>query len=242
MTRSEIRTEVQSNLGITLSTTSRVTIAEVDRWIDQTHRVAVSGLAEANVNYFSGETDEQDTDSGEGAYDLPNDFLKLKRVQIQWNDDEDMKIAYPMDINDVEGDLNPGEIKWSQNVPRYALWADQIEIRPIPDEDSDTWSEDDGAALKLWYIKAPADLADGTAPSIPPNFHQILAHEPTAKGLRRMQRYDDAKVYDDPGSGRGLWQTGLAKMLQDHSVQDMQKNYRIKIRRGRTKRRGIFRP
>ena len=141
MTLLEIENDVQSNLGFTVNSTSRVTATEVEQWINQAYRICQSKLANANVNYYKGEMMETDTDpsdagGAEGRYDLPVNFMAMKRLEIQYNDDEDKKRAIGIDINDIQQTLDPDDDPWSQERPYYAIWEDFFYIKPIPNKNS----------------------------------------------------------------------------------------------------------
>ena len=79
-----IQNDVQSFLGFTLSTSSRVTTTEISQWVNQDYKIAQSKLAQANINYYQGETTEDDTTDGTDTYTLPTKFLVMKRLEIQY--------------------------------------------------------------------------------------------------------------------------------------------------------------
>jgi hypothetical protein len=237
MTLTTIQNDIQSFLGITIDANSRITSTEVLQWVNQAYRVAQSKLANANINYYLGEQQEQDTTADEGRYLLPDNFLAMKRMEIQYNDNEDKVRVTPTDINAIWSTLDPDSDPWSQKNPFYALWEKTFYIKPIPDETSSSWTTDPGNAIKMWFIERQADLASSTdVPALPEAYQHILAFEPTAKGLRKLKRFPDAKEYE------ALWRDGLSNMIADNTTKDKVKPMSFSVTRGVNRSSGIFRP
>jgi hypothetical protein len=237
MTLTTIQNDIQSFLGITLSTSSRVTTVEVLQWINQDYRVAQTKLANANINYYLGEQQEEDTTDGKGRYLLPDNFLAMKRLEIQYNDDEDKVRVSPTDINAIWSTLDPDSDPWSQKNPWYALWEKTFYIKPIPDETSSSWTTDPGSAMKMWFIERQADLASGSdEPALPEAYQHILAFGPTAKGFRKLNQFSEAKEYE------ALWRDGISSMIADNTNKDKVKPMSFTITRGVGRNAGIWRP
>lgn len=243
MTFDEIKNDIQSFLGITIGASSRITTTECEQWVNQDYRKAQSALANANINYYQGEIQDQDTVADRGRYQLPTGFLAMKRLEIQYEDDVDKKRANPIDINDIYSTLDPDSDPWSQQKPFYCAWEDDFYIKPVPDEDSADWSTDSGSAMRLWFVELQDDLsASGDTPALPAPYHHILAYGAVAKGFRKLRKFTEAREYDDPKTGRGLWQIGLAAMVAENTHKDKTKPMGFTITRGTTRRHGIFRP
>lgn len=237
MNFSEIKSDVQDFLGITLSATSRITTTSVERWINQDYRVAQSKMAQANINYYQGEIQKMDFEEDVGRYQLPTNFLAMKRLEIQYDDDEDKVRVTPCDISDIYSTLDPENDPWSQQKPYYALWEDDFYIKPVPDDDSADWITDLGNAMKLWFIERQADLsASGDAPALPIDYHHILAYGPTANGFRKLRKFAEAQIYDTKRL------EGLAQMIAENTYKDKTKPMGFSVVRGTDKRHGIWRP
>ncbi len=236
MTFTTIQNDIQSFLGFTLSSTSRVNTTEIAQWVNQDYRIAQSKLAEANVNYYQGETLEADTTASTDTYALPAKFLKMKRLEIQYDDNEDKVRVTPIDINDIWSTLNPDNDPWSQESPYYAIWENDLIIKPAPDETSSTWTVDSGSAYKLWFIEEQDDISGATEPALPSAYQHILAYGPTARGFRKLKMYDDAREYE------GLWIRGLNEMIAENTHKDKVKPMGFTVTRGTTMRHGIYKP
>jgi len=237
MNLTNIQSDIQSYLGITLSTSSRVNTTEVLAWINQDYRSAQSKLANANVNYYSGEIMTLDTEDGVDKYELPEKFLAMKRMEIQYSDDVDKVKVEPADINDIQATVNPDDDPWSEENPFYAIWENDFYIKAVPDSDSDAWTTDSGNAIKLWFIEMQDDLSTGTdIPALPLAFHHILAYGATAKGFRKLRKFTEAKEYE------ALLRDGLSEMVAENVYKDKTKPMGFTIVRGRSNRSGIIRP
>jgi len=237
MSLATIQADVNSALGLTASTTSRVTTVEILQWINQGYRIAQTALAEANINYYQGETEEFDTTDGEDTYSLPTKFLKMKRAEIQYDDDVDKIKMTIRDMNDVGITVDPDNDPWSKTNPFIYYWENDYVVKPVPDEDSADWDTDNGSAIKLWFIELQDDMTTGAnVAALPLAYEYILAYPAIAPGLRKLKRFKEASVFD------GLWQAGLSKMVRENAYKDKTKPLRFTIRRGVNKSAGIWRP
>jgi len=234
---SDIKLDVQDALGITLSSSSRVSTTSVERWINQDYRMAQSKMADASVNFYAGEIQTLDTVADTGRYQLPTGFLAMKRLEIQFSDDTDKVRANPIDINSIYSTLDPDSDPWSQENPFYAIWEDDFYIKPVPDETSSLWTTDAGSAIKLWFVELQDDLSAGTdVPALPTAYHHILAYGAAAKGFRKLRKFTEAREYE------ALLRMGLAEMVAENTYKDKTKVMGFTVIRGTTNRSGIVRP
>jgi hypothetical protein len=236
MTYTTIQNDVQSFLGFALNASSRVNTTEVAQWINQDYRMAQSKMADANINYYQGETVEDDTTDGTDTYALPAKFLKMKRLEIQYDDDEDKVRATPIDINDIWSTLDPDDDPWSQEKPYYALWENDFILKPMPDETSSAWTTDPGSAYKMWFIEEQDDISGNTEPALPSAYQHILAFGATARGFRKLKKFNDANQY------QALWLQGLSDMVSENTSKDKTKPMGFTVTRGSSTRHGIYRP
>lgn len=233
----EIKNDVQSFLGITISSTSRITSTECEQWINQDYRTGQSKMAAANINYYQGEVQKLDSTADTGRYQLPKKFLAMKRLEIQYSDDVDKERANPIDINDIYSTLDPDSDPWSQQKPFYALWENDFYIKPIPDETSSTWTIDRGSAIKMWFVELQNDLSAGTdEPKLPLAFHSTLAYGTTARGFRKLRKFAEAKEYDT------LLRIGFEEMVEENTHKDKTKALSFTVARGSTKKFGLWKP
>ena len=236
MTLANLQSDISSALGMTVSATSRITTTETLRWLNEDYRAAQSALADANINYYQGETTEFDTEDGVDTYALTN-FLKMKRVEIQYDDAVDKVRARPIDINDIHSDLNPDSEPWSQLAPFYDIWEDDLIIKPTPDEDSADWDTDAGKAVKIWFIEMQDDLSSDTdVPVLPTAFQHILAYGPIARGFRKLRKFTEAREYET------LKKAGFEQMVAENAYKDKTKPIGFTITRGGSRKNGIWRP
>jgi len=237
MNLTNIQADVATFLGMTIGTSSRFTTTEMNAAINIDYRTAQSKMASANVNYYSGEIQTLDTEDGTGKYELPTKFLAMKRMEIQYDDDEDKVRVTPCDINDIYSTLNPETDPWSQEKPFYAIWENDFYIKPVPDSDSADWTTDDGNAIKMWFVEMQDDLSAGTSiPALPLAFHNILAYGATAKGFRKLRKFSEAKEYEN------LLRIGLAEMVGENTHKDKTKVMSFTTTRGTDKSHGVWRP
>lgn len=236
MTYTTILADVQSFLGFAISSSSRVNTTEVSQWINEDYKIAQSKLADANVDYYQGETVEGDTTASTDTYALPTKFLKMKRFEIQYDDNEDKVRATPIDINDIWATLDPDSDPWSQERPFYAFWENDFIIKPVPDETSTGWSVDSGSAYKIWFLEEQDDIAGSTVPDLPTAYQHILAYGATARGFRKLKKFNDANQY------QALWMSGLSDMIAENTSKDKTKPMGFTMTRGSSSRHGIFRP
>lgn len=239
MTLTKLKNDVASFIGLSISGTSRVTTTEVEQWINTAYYVAISKLADADINYYQGEISREDSDTNtEGRYVLPTNFLKMKRLEVRYGDGEDMVWATPVDINQFKTPMHPDSDSYSEDNPYYALWENDFYIRPIPTEASATaWSTNNGEAFRLWYIERPDDLTNGSdVPNIPYFYQHILSYFAANRALRKLGKVSDAREYERD------WQLGLKAMVKENTEKDISRDMGFTISRGRNKQAGIWRP
>jgi hypothetical protein len=96
--------------------------------------------------------------AGEPLVDLPDDFLALETVR------EGPGVVHPITLREfLAGDAGFG-------ARGYVFWPPkQLRVVPTP-------SSDDNAALRIYYVAAPAPLEVGTdePESLPADYHELL--------------------------------------------------------------------
>jgi hypothetical protein len=242
MTYTTIAADVQSFLGFAIGASSRITSTEVSQWINQDYRVAQSRLADADINYYQGETVEFNTTANDGEYSLAYGgdagnikFLKEKRIEIQYDDNTDKRpMTRLSDINDVYASFDPANDPWSKLKPYYLIWENKLYIKPIPDESSSTWTTDAGSAIKMWFIEEQDDISGSTEPLLPTAWQHILAYGATARGFRKLQKFDFAREY------QAMWQQGLNDMVAS-VVKSKKSVMSFKVTRGSDRSHTIWR-
>ena len=89
----------------------------------------------------------------------------------------------------------------------------------------------------MWFVELQDDLsASGDIPALPKAYQHILAYGATARGFRKLRKFDEAKEYE------ALLSSGLAEMVAENTHKDKTKPMGFTITRGTNKRAGIWRP
>ena len=242
MTDTELINDVASAIGMSVSTATRVTATEARQWLNQAYRMACSKLADAGVNYFNSESTSGDTTDGTGSYSLASDFLKMKALKIQYEDDTDKIDVTPIDMNQIQDDLSPESEPWSKLSPYYWIWDGSVYIRPTPDETSSvvagTWTVDAGAAYTYWYYQRPDDL-DGTTyttPVIPADYHHVLGDYASFKALRKLGKTQESSNYER------RYKEGMLQMIGENVQKDESQQFSFRVMRGKNAQSAIYRP
>lgn len=241
MTGTEIINDVASNIGLSIGAATRVTSTEALQWLNEAYQIAASILARRNLNYYQGTSKSLDTVDGTQSYALESDFLVMKRVEIQYADDEDKVIANPIDMNDIGSTFDAGNDIAAKTNPVYWIWENDLYFSPTPDSSSAAWTTDDGAAITYWYVKQPAALVAGSTPSLPLAYQPALAHYMTAKAFMKLGNANKALIFSNP-AGSGLWEMSLKGLAGAETQRDLKKPMSFTVQRGATVRSGIRRP
>lgn len=104
-------------------------------------------------------------------YLLPDDAIRLKRLEIQWESGQEWKTVTFYDINESNRTNDSTEVNRSfDSTQPYADVFDlSFFLRPIPQVYN-------AGGLKLWYVKRPAEISStSSTPDSPVEYHRLLA-------------------------------------------------------------------
>ena len=205
MTTSEIAADIRARLNE--STADFWTDAQLLVWVNQRYHHLVEAVDRVFENYFITVTTTDSVDSQQ-EYSLPTDFKRMRRVEINFNVDDDNSVyqrAFPIELDHVRLRLGNESLGVTiQRNPIYYLQGDNIGFIPIPDEDGT-------AAIKLWYVAEQDDLEDDDdVPAIPTGYHYLIVIGACADALQKGKRdLDGASMYE------AMYQSGRDKMQEE---------------------------
>jgi hypothetical protein len=119
---------------------------------------------------FQAETATASLVAGQQEYILPNDILKIKRVEITY-DGTNWQTVAPMDINErgYPTDSNSVSQDFSTDSPFFDLMYDSIILYPVP-------TATVAGGLKIWYENLPTTLSGSLSPTFAQPFHKGLCY------------------------------------------------------------------
>jgi hypothetical protein len=137
--------------------------------------------------------------ANQGDYSLPVACLKVKRLEVSYDNGVTYYKAEPIDVNFISKGTSPTQIaQWAnQNRPYYDLSGGSLTVYPVP-----TVSTTGNTGLKIWITRGineftSSDLSVGTAtPGFDQTFHQLIAYgaaldRAIAKSLKNLPRIED---------------------------------------------------
>lgn len=120
--------------------------------------------------------------------------------------------------------------RFSENSPVYRfltvtqseLPTSAIQIRPIPTEVMDS-------AVFVTYLEQPSEMVNNSdVPRLPLGHEMTLVYGATADAFRKMQKFQEASVYDSPGIeawlGTGLYNKAFRRILRWHQAERTNKS------------------
>lgn len=187
MTYAEIIADIRTYLDE--ATASDWTATEVTRNITQAFHEVVAAAMEVFEDYYIVQY-TTDTVASQQEYGLPTDFLKMRRVEINYDTADSNSVAqraFPVNIDQIRGRLDNSTIgpRISGN-PMYFIIGDNIGFLPVPQNTETT----DG--IKIWYIRDATSPTVFTTnePDIPYHnrFCPLISWRATANLLRKGQQ------------------------------------------------------
>lgn len=160
---------------------------ELDRDINLGYMKIYTAVVGVYEDYYS-EKYTCDTVADQQEYDLPDDFYKIRRVQINYNTSDSNSVssyAIPATMDEVMGDLNSTTL--SPTVfrnPAYFIRGNKIGFIPVPDESGTD-------AITLWYIKTIDELSavtDEIDIPFPDRYYNSIILEAAGNLLRKGQQ------------------------------------------------------
>jgi len=169
MTNQEIITFVRKR---TNSTSSTLSDDELLTFINERNRQLFAALQSVREDY-GGERSTTDLVASQQEYALPDDCMRLKRLEVKldgktWNKVEFFDIGQHDNANDEVSIRST----YTKDKPFADVLEDGLFLYPIPDT-----AVTDG--LKLWYIKRPQDNNDLGGSQVLPKEHHMYIVELT---------------------------------------------------------------
>lgn len=208
---STIRTQVRSYLDE--PTAADFTNAEIDRLINVYYHKVYSAVVNVFEDYAPLSTANATTVADQQEYSLPSDFLKLRRVEINYdvsNANSAPLRAFPMPMDQVRRDL--GNTNLGVNIlrnPFYFLRGSVIGFIPVPTRAGTN-------AIKFWYSPVLSDLsADTDTINIPypDNYWLLITYGAVAEALRFGQQESQEALQLEAKFERGIQQ--MQEELED---------------------------
>lgn len=183
MTKAQIISDIRSKLNE--STADFWSDAELLRWVNQRYHLLEEAVDRVFENYFLTES-VTDTVEDEQEYQLPTDFKRMRRVEVNYdidNSDSVYQRAYPVELDQIRQRLENTNLGVGiQRHPIYYLRGDNIGFLPIPDEDGTN-------AIRIQYVAEQDDLSDDAdVPVIPVSYHYLIVIGACADALEKGKR------------------------------------------------------
>lgn len=138
-------------------------------YLNERHRQLMLAIQNAREDY-SGEISTTDLIAGQQEYPLPDESMKIKRVEAKF--DGTNWTPCPEFDNNERKDRASDEATVAQDFasssPRVDLFDKSLFLFPIP-------SQDVTDGLKLWHFRRPQDIAvTNVSPEAPKEYHMYL--------------------------------------------------------------------
>lgn len=161
-----------------------VTQTEVKAWLNIGYQKCINALVSTNQNYLA-RWAEADLVASQAFYALPDDFRKMRRVEIGYESSAQRYRVTRMDRN-VPAD--PSKTFSTAN-PVYFIVGDMIELNPVPSS-----NVTDG--LRMLYIENPVDLdGDNDVPKLPMGYQYLPIQYAVSKAKQRLGLKGEAESY-----------------------------------------------
>jgi hypothetical protein len=171
--------------------------SDLTRIINKNYHRVVTAVIEVFENYYITEA-TTDMVASQQEYALPSDFLKIRRVEANYDIDSansSFSRCLPIDIDSIRYNLanNNAGVTILRN-PAYYVQGNLIGFIPIPTNNGDE-------AIKLWYVALKSDLVEDTDTIDIPyvdRYYGIITKATAAEALRKGQQESaEAKRLED---------------------------------------------
>lgn len=180
-----------------------------------TQKEVQNDVVQSFEDYFVTET-TVDIVSGTTEYTLPANFIKMRRVEDVRNTSRPIEI-FPISLGDKDHNSYPVLISGTFHQRGYYIKGNTLAF-----DDTPTFSQN--SAVKLYYIKALADVTAGTNTSeIPGEFHQVLVWGVVKIALQQQQSDNNFAIQE--------YEKQLQKMRRQAEDRQIQRPRRVKRRR-----------
>jgi len=176
MNLGEIKTAVKRQFGD--ESGAQITESDITRWANDAIRDIVRKVEITNQHR------ETSVISGDGGYELPDNFMYIARVTynnrlIRERKMRDLDLDSP-NIDDV-GNGEPGH---------YYIWSNTLYLHPAP-------AVGGSGNLDIWYVSQPAALVDDAqVPEIPTYMHEDIVRYCLARAKELDEDYQGSAIFD----------------------------------------------
>ena len=156
---------------LTNTNSSTYTDADLDANIATYNELFTTEILDSMDEWdFSAETATTDLITSQQEYILPNDILKIKRVEVTY-DGTSWYLASPMDVNERISATDDTSVlnDFSVNNPYFDLMDNSLVLYPAP-------TQGVTAGLKVWYEQLPVALSANSSPNFAQPFHKGLSY------------------------------------------------------------------
>lgn len=180
------------------------TDTQVDREINYAYMEVYTAVVETYEDYYR-KVQTTDVEEDQQEYELPDDFFKLKRLEITYTTGGEARKATPYDWMQTVRPVNDANVG-STAQPRYDISGRFIRLMPIPTEDVDE-------GIRLTFIKQVVELSEDTDEidiPFPDRYGRLIPLGACAQLLRKGQQEESiaARYSQD-------FQIGIEKMKQE---------------------------
>ena len=127
-------------------------------------------MADLKEDFF-GEIATADLVKDQLSYALPGDYLKIKKLEVAYDDPTETKnwvVANPIDIKYKTKPWDWYRENQSTSDPIYDIHGERIFLAPDGTKNAT-------AGCKIWYLARLTALSAGSTPAIPSDYHYLIA-------------------------------------------------------------------
>lgn len=229
---------------------SSYTIADKTRSVNNWQDFLVEEAIDAMDDWdFQGEIATAALSANQQEYIFPNDILKIKRIEVDYDGDGEYKTVDPSDIN-VYPELTLGSsasinAAFKQSAPRYFAFDNSFFLGPVPDTDR-------ASGIKIWYTKDVRQITAmsttwgaGTAnsalignsgtPDFPRPFHKVLSLGASIdygqrNRLDELVKYAERELYGQTQTRKGRVGGYITKWRDFFSSRNADKQLSLRTR------------
>lgn len=204
---SKTREELRTHARVYLDEVSEAdwTDAQIDRELNYAYMEVYTAVVEVYEDYYQ-DTHTFNLVDGTNEYDLPDDFFKLKRLELKFDSDDDYGYqSKSLDFRQLHRAVNTTDYG-STFRPVHQLIGNILRILPVPSEDVT-----DGG--KLFYITTASEMdsdSDTINIPFPDRYGKYLVKGAVAELLSKGQQEEVVAA-----SYRQDFRAGMEKMQQE---------------------------
>ncbi len=180
------------------------TDAQINRELNYAYMEVYTAVIETYEDYYRTKA-TADLTANTQEYQLPDDFFKMRRLEVTYTSGESANKAIRTDFEQNKFQLS-SSTQGSTSRPLYDLNGNFLRLLPVPQTDVT-------AGLYMWYIKQIDELtsdSDEIQIPFPDRYGRLLVIGASAELLRKGQQEESvAAKYDEK------FQVGIEKMKQE---------------------------